>query len=1220
MSGGRFRTVFAGDFSQTFKRPIFWVLIVVLGLTAWGLAGGSVRIMSGDATVGGTKAWLTSEFAQAQMLSMVIFIFYMFFLAIAAGMAVIRDDEHRVGEILHSTPLTPGEYLWGKFWAVMAGFGIVLVLHILFTIFFNHVFPTENADEIRGPLNPLNYIRPALVFGIPALTFLGGTCFAIGTLSRRPILVFLIPVAALLFCAFFLWEWSPSWLDPRINKVLQLAEPAGFRWLNETWLKVDRGVEFYNTAPVGYDLPFLLSRLGFVVLGLASVAWAQFRFARGLRGVANIRRRNKRLVEPAPAALHVDPAPATPISSLGMSGGRVGILHGVLSVANYEYKELIKSPGLYLFVPIILIQIIGNAYFATGAFDTPMLLTSGYLAASSMNTITLLVCLLLLFYTVESMARERNTGLAQIYYTTPVRSASILFGKALANTLVGAGILLFAFLGCVVLQLIQHRTAVDARPFLLTWILLLVPTFLVWSAFVMTVQAVLGNRYATYTLGLGVLILTGYKQTTGKMTWVWNWDIWNAVRWSDLGTFQLNGFALLLNRLFVLALTGFLIALCVRIFDRRGRDAARYLDRLRPRPLLKGALVLAPFWVAAIVLGVVLYMQVAAGFQGKPAEKAAKDYWRANVATWKDAPLPSIEHADMDITLHPGDRRLDVTGTYRLVNLREDALTRFPLTAGASWDSLKWTLNGEPYEPQAHAGLFVITPNTPMGPGSTLEVGWTGSRQVPKGATKNGGGVEEFILPMGTVLTSFSASFAPILGYEERIGVDKDNRYDSKVFPPDHYKGFTHAGFGSDRPFTTRIRVTAPEEYVLNSVGTLVDESVASGLRTAVWESDHPVSFFNVVAGKWDVRRGENTVIYYHPGHEYNIDEMIEALDGARKYYSEWFYEYPWKELKISEFANLASYAQGFPTNITFSEGIGFLNKSDPKANVAFLVVAHESAHQWWGNILVPGEGPGGDILSEGMAHFSTVLLFDQIKGLGQRIAFCTQIENRYGERRQKDSEKPLNQIDGTKPGDTTVTYDKAGMVFWMLLNHLGREPGLAGYKDFIHRYSDGHDHALIEDFVAVMREHAEDKEAFDAFAKEWFYEVVVPEYKLREVKKEQSLSEGDLEVWEVTARVENTGTGTMPVEIAASAGERFPKEDAKPAVDSAGGWLGPQTAEAAEGEPASSYREARTTVVLAAGESREIKIRCGFDPERVVVDPDVLVLQLNRELAIHRF
>ena len=111
--------------------------------------------------------------------------------------------------------------------------------------------------------------------------------------------------------------------------------------------------------------------------------------------------------------------------------------------------------------------------------------------------------------------------------------------------------------------------------------------------------------------------------------------------------------------------------------------------------------------------------------------------------------------------------------------------------------------------------------------------------------------------------------------------------------------------------------------------------------------------------------------MYYHPGHPYNIAEMREALDAARRYYSEWFFPYPWRELKLSEFPNLATYAQGFPTNITFSEGIGFLTTSTPEIHAAFEITAHEAAHQWWGNILSPGKGPGGNILSEGTSHFS---------------------------------------------------------------------------------------------------------------------------------------------------------------------------------------------------------------------------------------------------------
>ena len=82
------------------------------------------------------------------------------------------------------------------------------------------------------------------------------------------------------------------------------------------------------------------------------------------------------------------------------------------------------------------------------------------------------------------------------------------------------------------------------------------------------------------------------------------------------------------------------------------------------------------------------------------------------------------------------------------------------------------------------------------------------------------------------------------------------------------------------------------------------------------------------------------------------------------------------------------------------------------------MVTAHEAAHQWWGNILTPGEGPGGDILSEGMAHFSTILLIEGEKGERARIEFCKRIEERYGDARQVDSERPLVKVDGSRAGD----------------------------------------------------------------------------------------------------------------------------------------------------------------------------------------------------------
>src|SRR5206468_7073764 len=117
-------------------------------------------------------------------------------------------------------------------------------------------------------------------------------------------------------------------------------------------------------------------------------------------------------------------------------------LGGMVSVAGAELKELLRQKGLIIFIPIILIQGLGQALLAVGAFDTPVLLTPGTTAVAIANQLSTFVCLLLLFYTVESLERERSTGFSQILYATPPRTAALLSGKALANSVVGAVVLL----------------------------------------------------------------------------------------------------------------------------------------------------------------------------------------------------------------------------------------------------------------------------------------------------------------------------------------------------------------------------------------------------------------------------------------------------------------------------------------------------------------------------------------------------------------------------------------------------------------------------------------------------------------------------------------------------------------------------------------------------------------------------------------------------------
>ena len=1209
-SFARWAAVARRELSSALRRPSYWFLFGILVLVAWGFSAGNVMISSGDATVGGERSHITSVFAQSMFQSVLITAMGAWFLAIGAGLVLIRDAEHRVGEILHATRLTAREYVWGSFAGAVSAFLIIWGLYLGLSAGFNHILATGEDARHIGPFIAGNYLYPVLLLGLPQIVFFAGVPFFLGAWTRRPIVVFAFPVAVLLVVLGFLVSWSPSWLDPAINRALMLADPSGFRWLNETFLKLDRGVEFYNTAPLPPDTGFLFSRIALAGAGLLAVeAAARNTAGRLLRGdtdsvVIGFRQSGREKAPP----LDSPSAPALAERTLGALGMRTnppGFFAAARAIGRAEVRELVVRPGMYLFVPLILWQSVSQSLFALGAFDSPLLVTAGTMAARQFNTLSLLICILLLFYTVESLMKERAQRFAEIYRATPVGTGAMLLGKTAGNVVVAALVLGTALIASwaviAVRQLLGAPAGFDLWPFLAAWGGVMAPTFVFWTAFVTAAFALFRSRYTVYGLGLGLLIYTVYRMNVGEaLSWVTNWIAWNSMAlWSDMGAFSLHGRALLLNRLLYLSLVPLLLVLAGKWLARQEFDATRILHRLRPKALLTSGLRLLPFAAPSLVLASVLFFGGRAGHEGPDAEEAAKDYWRANVATWTDFQMPSVAHVDLDVELEPRARFASVSGAYTFLNHRDDPYRQIPITAGP-WDPIEWTLDGESYEPEDRSGLFVFSPEEPLAPGDSLTVGFRYDLQQPRGLSTRVGGRGQFILDSGVVLTAFAPTFAPVPGYLPGLGVDEENRYDTREYPDDFFEGETEPALGwGGKPFTTKIRITVPEEYTANSVGRLVSEEVREGRRTVVWESDHPVRLFNIVAGRYAVKEGRGTAIYYHPEHDYNVEEMSAALDAARTHYSEWFHPFPWETLKLSEFPAFAGYAQGFPTNITFSEGIGFLTKSDPRSHAAFAVVAHEAAHQWWANILTPGRGPGGNMLSEGMSHYATILLHEEVHGDRYRIEFAKRIEDNYGDQRFVDTERPLVKTDGSRQGDNPVMYNKGGWVMWMLQQEVGRENLLAGLRAFIDAYQSNSDFPVIQDMLAVLRDFASDPEAFDTFTAQWFHDVVVPEYRLSGVTKERA-GNG----WVVRGAVENAGAGRMTVELAASAGERWSDD----------------------GDDASrtvvrrDYRDARTAVELDAGESADFEITADFDPARIIVDPDALVLQLRREAAVFEF
>jgi len=1194
MSARRFLVVARDEFRLTLRRPMVWTLLVMLFLLSWGLSEGvvGVAIGSGDASVGGKRVFLTSQFAVTQVMAVFVFLIYTFFVSAAAGLSVIRDDESRALEVLLSTPLRPVEYAWGKFAGVTAAFLTVLAIHVAFLIFFLSFVPNADMVEARGPFAISNYLVPALVIAVPSIVFAAGVAFGVGTGTRRSILVFVVPIAMLMLGAFLLWNWSPSWLPESTNRLLMFLDPASVRWLNETYLEVDRGATYYNSQPVGWDALIVANRLFWSGVALLA-AWL------GVRRFAATARASHRVApEQVQAALAAPAAPAAPVganalvlSSLQMMREPLGALATALGGARAEARELASRAGLYLFVPLIVLQVVSGSSVALGAFDTPLLLTPGQLASTQAQMMAIYVSLLLVFYGVESMERERTTRLNAIQDTLPVKTGALLIGKLMALGVVWLVVAVASIIGAAVLILVQRRVPFSITPFALLWGLLFLPTFLVFSTFCFAAWCVTRNRYTTYALALGVLALTAWANLTDRMTWLWNWALWSGIKWTDIGPLEFDRRAIVLNRLLWLSLAVAFWRLAVASYPRTARDPLAVLRLFSWRGLARAARASAPWLVAPVLLAALTFRAVNRGPDGAGAEQAGKDYWRKNLATWREAYFPWLKDADVDVAIDPAARTFTVKGSYLITNHRDTTLRTIAMSVGR-WRDVRWTVDGDSARPNTSTQLYVFRLTRPLAPRDSVRIGFSYSGDV-SAPSKGSGGASEFIVPSGVVMTAFGPSWFPLLGYVTDLGTDDDNKFEPRQFPDDWYVGTNRSLFGSQLPMTVRTRITVPAGWVANGVGELVSSTVKDGRRTATWVTETPVMSFNVVAGPLLERRGDGTALYYNAQHPYNIDEMMLALNNARRWYGEWFGAYPWKLLKVTEFPNLAGYAQGFPTNITFSEGIGFLTKNDARTNPAFMVTAHEIAHQWWGNMLQPGYGPGANLLSEGMSHFSTMLLVEQVKGFRSALELRKGFESRWGDGRRADAERKLYLIDGSKGGDQVVIYEKAGWTFWMLADRMGRDNATRGMKDFIAKFRGSEDHPALQDFTAHLRAYAPDTASYDDFVRQWFDTVSVLEYQVPNATTTRMAAGGE---WETKAVVRNVGNARMPVDIAVTRGERY-ANDTTPA-------------------PSPGYRQAITRVTIGGNDSLVVTLRSPFEPEKVVVDPDVRVLMLRRKLA----
>jgi aminopeptidase N len=250
---------------------------------------------------------------------------------------------------------------------------------------------------------------------------------------------------------------------------------------------------------------------------------------------------------------------------------------------------------------------------------------------------------------------------------------------------------------------------------------------------------------------------------------------------------------------------------------------------------------------------------------------------------------------------------------------------------------------------------------------------------------------------------------------------------------------------------------------------------------------DAPIlNFYSFLSARYAVRRdhwrgpdGRDVAIeiYYHPGHEYNLDRMVDGIKQSLSLYTRAFGPYQFRQVRILEFPRYASFAQSFPNTIPYSEAIGFIARVRDKnedVDYPFYVTAHEVAHQWWAHQVIGANVQGGTMLVETLAEYSALLVMQKELGPVQVKRFLRYNLDEYlqGRTFERKKEMPLARVENQQ----YIHYRKGSLAMFALADYLGADVVNGALARFLaeHRFEQP-PYATSEDLLRHLRAAAPD-------------------------------------------------------------------------------------------------------------------------------------------------
>ena len=982
-----------------------------------------------------------------------------FVISAIMGVSIVRDFEHRTEALFFTAPISKGNYLAGRF----IGSFVILVLiltAIPLGLMLAEFMPWREADKLL-PFRAATYWNPFFIFTLPNAFFLGSLFFMVGALSRRMIVVFTQGMIVLLI--YMLANTLLRKLDSK--EIAALIEPLGnaaYGFTTQYWSIAEKNASLAELNGV-----ILQNRLLWLGIALISLAATYFFFSFDQVRSGLLKRKAEKLTTESVLKT------ALPKPTLFYNGWQE--VKNILSMMLFYFRNTVRDLPFIALVFSGLAMSIFTAIQDEGPYGIKSLPTT-YTILGHLGFFTSLFCFIIMVLYVGNliwMERDRNFNL--IHDAIPLKSSSVLIGKYLGLLLT----FIVTFAGTILVGALLQVMLGGAD--LIRWDVYIkslygssLPSLITYMSLGFFVHVLVNNKFAGHAILIAFFLSLGLLEYFDVEHVLLNFDSGSLAIFSDMNKFGDSAIKLAWLKSYWIAFSTILFIAAI-ILSVRGSEDKLNLRWKTGRYRITRTLVTTGIAMAVIFIstGAVIYYNtnVLNKFtNSKEGEKLLATYEKT-FKKFENLPQPKITDVNLEVDLRPEGQDFSAKGYYILKNKTagpisdvhvqiypdDDMNLRSIQFSGGYSEKVK-------FDTQFRYHIYHL--NKPLQPGDSLKMDFALDYET-KGFINGNSGNQ--VIFNGTFIDN---QFFPKIGYADYMELgDDDKRKKQDLKPKERLRPATD-------PVAVKQGSVAKDADLIRfamTVSTAPDQiALAPGYLQKSWKQkddqgterqyfqykmDAPMlNFYSVVSARYAVKKekykGINLEIYYHAGHELNLNRMMLGMKAALDYYQTNYGPYQSKQIRIMEYPRYRTYAQSFANTVPFSEGIGFILNIDDKKDIdlPFYVTAHEVAHQWWAHQVNEAKVQGGTMLSESLAEYSALMVMGKVYEKEKMQKFLANELNDYlsGRSAERKKEQPLNKVENQQ----YIHYNKGAHVLYALQDQIGEATLNKALKTYLEKWN----------------------------------------------------------------------------------------------------------------------------------------------------------------------